>query len=335
MPSTSVSSTSTSVSSSDPGRTAGRNGFLASALNVTTLVSIFVVAIFAVVTQLLVASGAVSLSTTLQLTMWLVALGFIVVLAIAYMFFRVFERVYENRTISQEDGAGNNGTMRALARALDANGQRDKTRETQAQAQRRNDAQERAQLRPDARSPRSPTDGPPPFILGWSPDGGALKAEDAWVPPDELRHLGGSAYSVSTEEVFPDGCYLVPDSITLVSDKLTGKKVYECRVVDRNPALKDRAHDTVVKILANEKPSEASMPRFGRVEFEDLTITPYVTDRNPMWIRYSLRATGLHPAAAPTERELATWSAPRGVPSEEAEAHVSTDDAQSGGAGTS
>jgi hypothetical protein len=332
MPSTSVSSTSTSVSSRGAGTTAGRNGFLAPALNITTLVSIFVVVIFAVVTQLLVASGAVSLSTTLQLTMWLVALGFVVVLAIAYMFFRVFERVYE----TAKDRAWNEVTRLTPPRAPNANGQPDKTRETQAPgAQRRNDAQERAQLRRDAGSPGNPADGPPPFILGWSPDGGALKAEDAWVPPDDLRHLGGSAYSVSTEEVFPDGCYLVPDSIKLVSDKPTGKQVYECRVVDRNPALKDRAHDTVVKILANEKPSEAAMPRFGRVEFEDLTITPYVTDQNPMWIRYSLRATGLHPAAPPPERELATWSAPRGVLSEEAEAHVSTDNTPSGAAGTS
>jgi len=326
---------STSVSPSGPGRTAGRNGFLASALNVTTLVSIFAVAIFAVVTQLLVASGAVSLSTTLQLTMWLVALGFIVLLAIAYMFFRVFERVYETATRSQKDRAGNARTMPEPA-ALDANRQRDKTSETQAPtAQKRNDAQEGAQLRRGAGSPRNPTDGPHQFILGWSPDGGALKAEDAWVPPDELRHLGGSEYSVSTEEVFPDGCYLVPDSIRLASAKPTGQQVYECRVVDRNPALKDRAHETVVKILANQEPSQASMPRFGRVEFVHLTITPYVPDRNPMCIRYSLRASGLHPAAAPTEREQATWTVPppKDVLSEEAEAHVATDDAPDGAAG--
>jgi hypothetical protein len=296
-----------SVSSSGPGGTAGRNGFLASALNVTTLVSIFVVAIFAVVTQLLAASGAVSLSTTLQLTMWLVALGFIVLLAIAYMFFRVFERVHEAATSPPEDPAENARTMGARLPGPDANRQRDNPRETQAPgAQRRNGAQEDAQLGLDAGSPRNPTQ----FIPGWSPDGGALKAEDAWVPPDGLRHLGGSEYSVSTEEVFPDGCYLVPDSIRQVSHGPTGQQVYECWVVDQNPTLKDRAHETVVKILANQEPSSASMPRFGRVEFKDLTIIPYVTDQNPMCIRYSLRATGLHPAAAPTRREPATWSVP-------------------------
>ena len=301
---------STPVSSSDPGRTDGRNTFSASALNVTTLVSIFVVAVFAVVTQLLAASGAISLCTTLQLTMWLVALGFIVLLAIAYMFSRIFERVYETTPTYQEEHDGNDGTMWAAAPVLGANGQ-------------------------DTGSSRNPTDGPPRFIPGWAPDGSGLKAEDTWVPPDELRHLDGSEYSVSTEDVFPDGCYLEPDSITLVSDKPTGQQVYECRVVDRNPALKDRPHETVVKILASQKPSQESMPRFGRVEFEDLTITPYVTDQNPMWIRYSLRATGLHPAGAPTGREQATWTVPSPRSSEETGAHVNTEDVPSGAAGAS
>jgi hypothetical protein len=264
--------TGASVSSSDSGEIAGRKGFLTSASNVTALVSIFVVVIFAVVTQLLYSSGAISLSTTLQLTMWLVALGFVVLLAIAYMFFRVVEIAMWSR----EDSAG---YTEALAPApvlpADANGQQ------------------------DTGTPRNPTDGPHHFILGWSPDGSALEAEDAWVRPDELRHPSGSEYSVSTEEVFPDGCYLVPDSITLVSDEPTGQQVYECRVVDADPERKGRPRETVVKILADQKPSQASIPRFGWVEFEHLTITPYVTDQNPMRIRYSLRATGLHPVMDP------------------------------------
>jgi hypothetical protein len=43
------------------------------------IISIFIV-IFAVTTQLLAATGAISLSTTLQLTMWLIAAGLIVLL---------------------------------------------------------------------------------------------------------------------------------------------------------------------------------------------------------------------------------------------------------------
>jgi hypothetical protein len=310
-------------SSSGSGRTARRNVFSASVFNATTLVSIFVVAIFAVVTQLLAASGAISLSTTLQLTMWLVALGFIVLLAIAYMFFRVFERVFEAATTSPAKHDGNAGTWR---RSPDANGQK------------RTDAQEDGPFGHDAGSPTNPTDGPPQFMPGWIPDGSALKGEDTWVPPDDLRYLHGSEYSVSTEEVFPDGCYLEPDSIKRISDRRDGLQVYECRVVDRNPALTDRPHETVVKILANQEPSQASIARFGRVEFEHLTITPYLTDQNPMSIRYSLHATGLHPAAAPAEREQATWTVPPVSdvppprPPEETEAHIGMEDASSGAA---
>ena len=311
-------------------RTAGRNGFLASALNVTTLVSIFAVVIFAAVTQLLAASGAISLSTTLQLTMWLVALGFVVLLAIAYMFFRVFEPVYKAATSPQQDHVRYGETMPADAAALGANGQ-------QAKIFERYDAQEGAQPGQDPGSPVNPTDGPHHRIPGWSPDGGALRAGDAWVPPDEFRQLDGSEYAVSTEEVFPDGCYLVPDSITPVSDQPTGPQVYKCRVVDRNPALKDRPHETAVKILADQMPTPPTGVAFELVEFEHLTITPYVTDRNPMRIRYSLRATGIKAAATPTRREQGKWTvpAPRDVPDEEAVAHASTGDAPGGAAGTS
>jgi hypothetical protein len=59
--------------------------FSVEVLNVTPVVLSFVVVIFAVVTQLLSATGAVSLSTTQQLTLWLVTLGLIVLLSIAYM----------------------------------------------------------------------------------------------------------------------------------------------------------------------------------------------------------------------------------------------------------
>ncbi len=59
--------------------------FSVQVLNVTPVVLSFVVVIFAVVTQLLAATGAISVGATQQLTMGLVALGFIVFLSIAYM----------------------------------------------------------------------------------------------------------------------------------------------------------------------------------------------------------------------------------------------------------
>jgi hypothetical protein len=287
-----------------------------SVLNITTLVLIFVVVAFAVVTQLLAASGAISLSTTVQLTMWLVALGFIVLLAIAYMFFHVFERVFEPAASSPGDRTGDADTTWVAAHAQDTNGQRDEPFEPLVRAaQERHDAQEGAQHGQDAGSSRNRPGRPRQFIRGWSPDGGALNGEDAWVPPDEFRHLDGAEYSVRTKEVFPEGCYLVPDSITLVSSHLAGQQVYECQVVDRNPALQDRPHQTVVKIRADHEPTPPTGTPYEMVEFEHLTITPYVTDQNPMRIRYSLRATGLHSATTLTGREQATWTTPpEGLP---------------------
>lgn len=60
------------------------DAFSASVPKITTLVLSLVV-IFVVLTQLLAAIGAISLSTTQQLTMWLVALGLVILFSIAYM----------------------------------------------------------------------------------------------------------------------------------------------------------------------------------------------------------------------------------------------------------
>jgi hypothetical protein len=64
----------------------------------------------------------------------------------------------------------------------------------------------------------------------------------------------GSRFSVNMHEVFSHGCHLVPDSITEAQDydektkrrtpavdKLTGKRVYQCRVVDMDPELEGRS----------------------------------------------------------------------------------------------
>ena len=72
--------TSTRVAPSRPEKTPERVDFLAPALVVS-----IIIAIFAVVTQLLNAIDAASLSTTQMLTAWLVAIGLIVLLWIAYM----------------------------------------------------------------------------------------------------------------------------------------------------------------------------------------------------------------------------------------------------------
>ena len=119
----------------------------------------------------------------------------------------------------------------------------------------------------------------------------------------------GSRFPVSMADVFSHGCHLMPDSITEAMDydektgrrspaidKVTGKRVYQCRVVDMDPDLEGRSRETVVKILADRMPAPPTRTPFEAVEFEGLVVTPYVTDRGRM--AYSLRATGIKPANA-------------------------------------
>jgi hypothetical protein len=119
----------------------------------------------------------------------------------------------------------------------------------------------------------------------------------------------GSRFPVSMKDVFPLGCCLVPDSISEAQDydektktrrpaidRLTGRRVYQCRVVDLDPELEGRSRETVVKILADRMPVPPTRAPFEAVEFENLVVTPYVTDRGRM--AYSLRAAGLKQAMA-------------------------------------
>jgi hypothetical protein len=122
----------------------------------------------------------------------------------------------------------------------------------------------------------------------------------------------GSRFGVSMADVFPHGCCLVPDSIaeaqdydektgrrTPATDKVTGKRVFQCRVSDLDPELAGRSRETVVKILADQQPQPPSRQPFERVEFDGLMVTPYVTDRGRM--AYSLRATGFKAARPMTQ----------------------------------
>ncbi len=316
----------TSVSPVHHGKTAERYGFLAPALYVT-----IAIAIFTVVTQLLAWTGAISLSTTL-LTMWLVALGLIGLLSIAYMTCRTYltaksanragpaaekapataaepeRRLSEAKTATGQAPAAAAEPERWLSEAKTAAELDTKAAQEQiAQAQR--DAEEQKALaeqakaeaeraRAEARKTERRVDEALKGSSSPWKDGSAGEDEDAWVPPDKLRHLDGSGRDVSTTEVFPHGCRLVPDSISPAVDN--GQQVYQCRVVDQNPALKDRSPETVVNILTGQKPSPPSGPRYTLVEFEHLTltITPYETDRSPIRMRYTLRATDIKPAVS-------------------------------------
>jgi hypothetical protein len=120
----------------------------------------------------------------------------------------------------------------------------------------------------------------------------------------------GSRFPVSMADVFPEGCFLMPDSISEAQDydektktrhpsvdKLTGKRVFQCRVVDMDPDLEGRSRETVVKIINDYQPVPPGRSPFEAIEFENLTVTPYVNDKGRM--AYSLRATGFKTAARP------------------------------------
>jgi hypothetical protein len=293
------------------GKTAERGVFLAPALYVSIAIAIFVV-----VTQLLATTGAVSLSTTQLLAMWLAAAALIVLLWIAYMICRAY--VTGAAPLAGPQGRSEQEAQAAreqIARARwDAEQQKARAEEQKARAE---DAaadveQARAEVRKAEKRVEEALKDPEEPPKDGSPrnNGSAGEDEEAWVPPGELRHLDGTGRPVSTAEVFPDGCYLQPDSIRLdVEDTLTGRQVYQCRVVDLNSA-NDRTHQTVVNILADRPPVPPTGQPFERVEFDNLTMIAYVTDRSPMRIRYSLRATGIHAAGAPARRVKATWTAP-------------------------
>lgn len=117
----------------------------------------------------------------------------------------------------------------------------------------------------------------------------------------------GSRFPVSMGDVFPRGCNLLPGSITEAQDydektgrrspavdKVTGRKVFQCRVVDMDPELEGRSREVVVKVLADKSPSAPTGQPFEAVEFDGLQVTPYVNDRGRM--AYSLRATGIKTA---------------------------------------
>ena len=126
----------------------------------------------------------------------------------------------------------------------------------------------------------------------------------------------GARLPVGMAGVFPAGCHLVPDSITEAQDwdeatrtrtpaidKITGKRVYHVRVIDLDPALEGRSREVVVKIAADRMPVPPTRHPFEPVEFENLTVTPYVDTgrcqgrgRCNARMAFSLRATGIKAA---------------------------------------
>jgi hypothetical protein len=129
---------------------------------------------------------------------------------------------------------------------------------------------------------------------------------------------GGTRFTVRFEDIFPNGCVLVPDSIaeaqdfnettrarTPAVDKVTGQRVWQVRVMDMDPDLAGRSREVGVKILANVRPVP-DHNEFAPVEFEGMSVTPYVGNNGRL--AYSFRATAfksVQAAASPSSRKTA------------------------------
>jgi hypothetical protein len=243
---------------------ADRDGFLIVALGVSILI-----AIFAVVMQVVAATDAISLSTTQQLMMWLVPVGLIALLWIAYMAIKAQVQQVE--------------AVRATARD-EVEAVRAAAQEQVAQVKQATDERAAAAVR-----------GRDDSAAGAEPGAATAQSQDAWVPPGKLRRVEGSKQYVSTADVFPNGCLLEKISEAQIYDEetKTNRRAYRCVVVDLNRALQDQPHDAVVTILANQELSLPPKARHRLVKFDGLTIMSRVTDRSPIRMEHELRATGI------------------------------------------
>lgn len=117
-------------------------------------------------------------------------------------------------------------------------------------------------------------------------------------------------FKVSMGDVFPHGAYVVSEvepvrdfekstreRAVQATDKETGLLVWAVSVLDADPDARKDTKTVTVKIAASHQPippeAMAGLP-FRPVEFDGLTVTPYVNDNGGRArIAYSLRATGM------------------------------------------
>lgn len=117
-------------------------------------------------------------------------------------------------------------------------------------------------------------------------------------------------FKVSMGDVFPHGAYVVSEVEPVrdfdkstrerpvqATDKESGQLVWSVSVLDADPDARKDAKTVTVKLSAPVQPvppeAMAGLP-FRPVEFDGLTVTPYVNDNGGRArIAYSFRATGM------------------------------------------
>jgi hypothetical protein len=113
-------------------------------------------------------------------------------------------------------------------------------------------------------------------------------------------------FRVSMEDVFPLGAFVVSDVESVrdfdkstrerpvqARDRESGLPVWSVSVLDADPAARKTEKTVTVKIAAEYQPvppeAAVGMP-FAAVEFDGLSVTPYVDDKRGR-VAYSLRAS--------------------------------------------
>jgi hypothetical protein len=124
-------------------------------------------------------------------------------------------------------------------------------------------------------------------------------------------------FKVTHDEVFPHGAFVVSEvepvrdfdrssagKSVQATDKENGLLVWAVSVLDADPEARKDVKTVTVKISAPHQPvppeAMAGLP-FRPVEFEGLTVTPYVNESgNRARLAFSIRATGMRAPQAST-----------------------------------
>jgi hypothetical protein len=133
-------------------------------------------------------------------------------------------------------------------------------------------------------------------------------------------------FHVSMEDVFPHGAYVVSEvepvrdfdkstreRMVQQHDKDSGLPVWSVSVLDADPMARKTEKTVTIKIAAQYQPvppqAGAGMP-FPAVEFDGLTVTPYLDDKRNR-VAYSFRASSMRAPAIgkPSHRSSSTAEA--------------------------
>lgn len=124
-----------------------------------------------------------------------------------------------------------------------------------------------------------------------------------------------SGIPVSFDAYFPRGAFMLGEVEEVVKwsddgqrqgqdlDKVSGKPIWQVRVIDADPEARKGQNEITVKIVSVTRPIEppemSGMP-FRPVVFEGMTVIPYVKEGSGRpRVAFSIRAADMKPAGKP------------------------------------